>query len=520
MSKSSLFFAISMVLSFTVHNLAPAAPITVDGSVLRDSDGRQVLLHGLNIISKNPKEEYLSWHRESDYARLKQWGMNCVRLGILWDGLEPEPGSYNEDYLDAIETRLDWAAAHGLFVFLDMHQDLFSRLYADGAPEWATLHEGKPHITGAVWSDAYTYSQAVQTAFDNFWANAPAANGVGIQERYARTWRVVAKRFAAHPALLGYDLMNEPFMGSDVVPLTQALIRSEFAGRMLQHLGEAEQPPEKLALIWADDNSRPRIVQALEDPTLYRLFLEAQQDVNRTFERTKLQPMYERVSRAIREVDPKGILFLETSYHCNTGIPSALEAIRDANGQRDTQQVFAPHGYDIVVDTPAYVHSSSARVNTIFENLAATQRRLRMPLLIGEWGAFGTNGPAILPAARMVVKHLERFGASDTYWLYERDLEQRAYFSALRRPLPQRIAGTLVSYKSRPETGAFTCTWKEDPCVSAATLVYLPGRYAKATPTVSPANPPYTIQALENAILLSIPPTGNTITRTLSIAAP
>jgi endoglycosylceramidase len=61
-----------------------------------DPRGRQVLLHGMNVISKSKAENYLSWHRAEDFAAMRQWGMNCVRLGIIWDGVEPEPGRFDD----------------------------------------------------------------------------------------------------------------------------------------------------------------------------------------------------------------------------------------------------------------------------------------------------------------------------------------------------------------------------------------------------------------------------------------
>ena len=129
--------------------------------------------------------------------RLRDWGMNVIRLGIIWDGLEPEPGVYDDAYLAAMDQRVAWAANHGLYVFLDMHQDLYSVLYSDGAPEWATLTDDQPHIDrGDVWSDAYLTSPAIQRAFENFWANAPASDGLGIQDHYAAAWRHVAERYA------------------------------------------------------------------------------------------------------------------------------------------------------------------------------------------------------------------------------------------------------------------------------------------------------------------------------------
>lgn len=71
-----------------------------------DAQGRQVLLHGLCVISKNKAENYQSWHGPADFAALRDWGMNCMRLGILWDGLEPKPGVFDEAYLKAVDQRI------------------------------------------------------------------------------------------------------------------------------------------------------------------------------------------------------------------------------------------------------------------------------------------------------------------------------------------------------------------------------------------------------------------------------
>ena len=117
--------------------------LRVQGNRFVDAEGRQVLLHGMNVVSKSKAENYLSWHRADDFAKMRAWGMNCVRLGIIWDAIEPDPGRYDDAYLDGVSQRIEWAANHGLYVFLDMHQDLFSALYSDGAPEWATLHENQ-----------------------------------------------------------------------------------------------------------------------------------------------------------------------------------------------------------------------------------------------------------------------------------------------------------------------------------------------------------------------------------------
>src|SRR5690625_7014008 len=117
-----------------------------------------------------------------------------------------------------------------------MHQDLFSVKYGDGAPEWATLDEDLPHVTGDVWSDAYLMSPAVQTAFDNFWNNTPAEDGVGIQDRFAQLWKHIAERYADNRTVIGYDILNEPFIGSDAQHVMPILLTA-FAGVYAEETG-------------------------------------------------------------------------------------------------------------------------------------------------------------------------------------------------------------------------------------------------------------------------------------------
>jgi endoglycosylceramidase len=55
----------------------------------------------------------------------------------------------------------------------------------------------------------------VQHAFDHFWADSPGPGGIGLQERYAAAWAHVARRFAGNAHVLGYDLFNEPWPGTN-----------------------------------------------------------------------------------------------------------------------------------------------------------------------------------------------------------------------------------------------------------------------------------------------------------------
>lgn len=48
--------------------------------------------------------------------------MNVIRLGVLWAGVEPVRGKYNETYLKIIKSIVDKCNLYGIYVLLDSHQ--------------------------------------------------------------------------------------------------------------------------------------------------------------------------------------------------------------------------------------------------------------------------------------------------------------------------------------------------------------------------------------------------------------
>ena len=215
----------------------------------------------------------------------------------------------------------------------------------------------------------------------------------------------------------------------------------------------------------------------LQDIEVFKAFIDAQAESSQQFEREKLMPMYQRVANAIRVVDTNHLLFLEAGYHTNAGIYSRIEPVRGRDGNRDPLQAFAPHAYDIVVDTPQLAQADTGRVDLIFGRHGETAARLGLPMIIGEYGAFGGAGGEIVPSARVVMKMLERLKCGDTYWDFGRNVQKRAYFETLHRPIPLRIAGELIEYGSDPENLTFTCRWRETREMAAPTIIYLPKRY-------------------------------------------
>ena len=72
-----------------------------------------------------------------DAENLQSWGMNHVRLGVMWEAVEIEPGVYNETYLDQVEKLINNLGEHGIYTMVDAHQDVAARLTCgEGVPDF------------------------------------------------------------------------------------------------------------------------------------------------------------------------------------------------------------------------------------------------------------------------------------------------------------------------------------------------------------------------------------------------
>ncbi|QJD87094.1 cellulase family glycosylhydrolase [Cohnella herbarum] len=486
-------------------------PISVDGSRFVDAQGRHVILHGISMVCKDKSKGYIDDWSEEDFRKLRQWGFNVIRLGIIWDGVEPNPGEYDVRYIEKIREQIRLAYRFGIYVFLDMHQDLFSSRFSDGAPGWATLTDGHSYAPTALWSDAYLFDRAVQTAFDHFWANSPASDGVGLQDHYAAAWRFVAARLRDEPNLIGYDLMNEPFIGSKVEEMVGGMFTS-YGELAAEYTGQPAPDVEQLFEIWSHPEQKLQALSLLDSPDAYRRIMEATAPAQVVFERSVLTPFFRKVGQAIREEDPDGILFLETNYFSNLGVPSSILPVTDVQDRRDGQQAFAPHGYDLVTDSE-YVHAAnSGRVDYIFESHERTRSRLEMPMLIGEWGAYGESELAE-EAALQVQRNFERLLCSDAYWCYlYPEMDRYSSFNAVCRSYPMATSGTLLSYSYDRDRNAFNMEWEEDAHAKAPTLVFLQNIQAaiSAGLRLSPMTSGYEWSSLKDtkAGVLSILPSG------------
>lgn len=521
MSKTCLHVFCVVAVLCCMAPLSAELPgrLSVSGDRIVDDAGRTVILRGMNVGSKSQRDGHLSWQTPEDYHNLRRWGMTAIRYMIFWGAVEPEPGVYDEEYLRGVDGRIAWARDAGLHVILDMHQDLwgFAVPGGNGMPDWATLDDGQPHKTiGGAWSTAYFVSPKVHRAFDNFWANAPGPDGVGLQDRFALAWRHVAERYRDNPTVAGFDILNEPFIGSEIRRIAVDLWRAfpdifmdadmpKSAGEFFASLKEEPYPG------WFN--------KAMDEPRRHEHALSVIAPTLHAFERGKMMPMYRRVHAAVREVHPVGIFFLEPCVLANVGTPSAVEPLTDAAGMRDPLQAYMPHFYDITVDTSLAHAPSENRLNVMMRNREAEARRMGMPLLIGEWGAFYGNRDCG-DAGRLMGEMLTRSTVGDFYWEYHKGMAGTSYFESLDRPSAVAVGGVPERLSLDRDGASFVMAWTESAGVTAPTLVHLPDAWRGGNVQLEPAGPGHGFEPdsrFPDTVRLVIPPAGNGARRVLTV---
>ncbi len=143
-------------------------------------------IHNLVSALVGPEEARAFWVKfydnyitKDDIDFLKQAGFNSVRVPFNYKLLTPEeqPGIWLEPGFGLLDRIVAWAKENGLYVILDMH-------CAPGGQ------------TGANIDDSWGYPWLYES---------PEA-----QQRVVAVWRKIADRYRDEPAVLGYDLMNEP----------------------------------------------------------------------------------------------------------------------------------------------------------------------------------------------------------------------------------------------------------------------------------------------------------------------
>jgi endoglycosylceramidase len=435
--------ALAVVISWAAacgSSSGGATSVAEDARFFTDDQGRVLILHGANVASsaKTSPDRMPDITEDEIHLLSKEWGFNYVRYLLSWDGAEPQPGVYDETYFQGVEKRLDWLQAAGIHVMLDLHQDVYSTFTCgNGAPEWAVRTDGIPleQPCRSVWSFNY-FQPAVTRAFDNFW-NGDSGAHPDLQQHFVAMWRAVAERFRDHPAVIGYDILNEPYPGSYFDKVEAALRRSPKDGAP-----------------------------------------------SAAFDVERFAPFYQRTIDAIREVDDRHWIFFEPRFGAaGNGSPSWIPRLDDP--RRGAPRIaYGPHLYSAIaeaanVDFPwnqtlaAWEHERTVDVD-----------RQGCPLVIGEFGFTW----AMTDAPRYMTELLDmadRMMAGWAYWAWDPGgpTSWAFYDRATRtpnpnskylgRPYPQRVAGVPTSYRFDHGTRVLELAFTERRGVTGPTELYV-----------------------------------------------
>jgi endoglycosylceramidase len=400
---------------------APTTPLGHSGRWITDARGRVVILHGVNMVYKRPPyHPAATGFGEDDAAFLQRHGFNTVRLGVIYAGVEPSPGSYDNGYLDQIAATEQLLAKHGIFSQLDFHQDMYNeRFQGEGWPDWAVQDDGLPALPQLGFPTNYLAMPALWRAYDHFWANDPGPGGIGLQDRYAAAWAHVAARFVKARHTLGLDVMNEPWPGTP----------------------------------W------PSCLSASGCPA---------------FDGGAMGPFYRRVIDRIRAVEQQKLVWYEPNVLFNFAADTALPDLGD-NTAGFSFHVYCTQG----LAPPPYTGSSCENLDeVVLSNADKRAQATGDALLLSEFGATDD-----LAAIRRNVQLADRHLVSWQYWHYCECADptttgsgvqavvvdpalpptgsnvKQAKLDVLSQPYPQLVAGTPVSWEFDPATRVFRLTY-------------------------------------------------------------
>jgi beta-galactosidase len=143
-------------------------------------DGRAVVPVGAHIVP--PQGPDWPWRVGPEafdhaFAEMARFGLNAARFDVLWEAVEPTPGRYDENHLRALDEIFAAARRRGIW--------LHPALFVGG------------EVGDAVWDVPWRAGRN------------PHADA-GLVEQQAAHVRMLASRWRADPALLGWDLTDEP----------------------------------------------------------------------------------------------------------------------------------------------------------------------------------------------------------------------------------------------------------------------------------------------------------------------
>jgi len=431
-----------------------------------DEFNRVRLFHGVNVVYKLPPYyppimnhfDSNSSLSDVDLENLQKWGFNMIRLLSSWAAVEPIRGQYNYTYINVLKGIIQRCAKYGIHVLLDAHQDVaHARYCGEGFPDWASVANPDPsHFTRFPFPLPFkvpvdpktgypSVEECLKHPFFEYYLSMDVAkvfqhlydNVNGTRTSFAKSWAAVASVVKSEPNLLGYELLNEPFLGD--IYSTPSLVVER---------GKAD--------------------------------------------RVNLIPMYKETHEEIRKVDDEKLIFYEPMV-------SDLDRIGFTEGPGgaayNNRQVFSFHVYCSVNDPhgdPKSKYLCHLEDEEFFMWREKNIKAIGGGYFLTEFGAV-SQSPQGVDEVSWVVSEAEKRLYSWAYWQFKyygdfttasRPGTQESFYDAdgnlqfekvkkLSRTYAQATCGNLISSVFNDTSAHYKLVYKSGDCKQQPTEIYL-----------------------------------------------
>jgi len=280
-----------------------------------------------------------------DFARMKDLGVNCVRVFLTYGSFYSEPGILKEDGLRKFDQFLALAEDAGIYV------------HPTGPDHW----EGMP-----AWKPVAIEDDSTLAALESF-------------------WRLLASRYRGRNVIFAYDLKNEPEVAWD-----SPTLRRKWNQWLERKYGTAE----RLCSAWQTNAASafgaiPPPPDA--DAPLSRRLLDYQE-----FRESIADEWTSRQVKAIKSADPEALV---TVGLIQWSVPALLPGLRHYSAFRPDRQArfldfMEVHFYPLANGAFEYRSDAEEEANLAYlESVVREVARVGKPVVLAEFGWYGGGKP-------------------------------------------------------------------------------------------------------------------------------
>ena len=311
---------------------------------------------------------------------------------------------------------------NGMLAIIDFHQDCWSpKFCGDGAPDWATLPRpnappfpepidrkflfkngsdtpSREDCSKHYWG-LYCLSEAAASSYQSFYDNRD-----GILDAFAEMWQFLVKEMQEFDNIMGYEIINEPFSGD-----------------------------------------------VFYRPDLFLPFVANNYN---------LLPMYDKVSAAIRKVDPNTLIFFEPITWSAFG----TKFKRVPGGEQFQNSSIVSYHYYI---PPCTLQEA------FFPDMMKDMKRMNAGGMITEWDAIHNTTANMVDMVK-TMKYANMYKQSWCAWAYDGWLKSYPMSKLLSQTYVRKVAGKVVEMSFDTLSGNYTLEFTPDRSITKLpTEIYL-----------------------------------------------